>query len=146
MADKAKKKERGRPHNNIVYMSPAARRPTTQGCGTSWDMWRAVLKAAAAEPMSDREKAAFGAVAAREPPAQPVKELVCVAGRGAGKDSIAGLIATCAAINSSDRRWRNRQNDRYGNAKRLDMAGVSRLLPPRHCLSSHRRAQFLSIR
>jgi hypothetical protein len=52
--------------------------------GTSWDMWRAVLKAAAAEPMSDREKAAFGAVAAREPPAQPFKELICVAGRGAG--------------------------------------------------------------
>jgi hypothetical protein len=66
-------------------------------------MWRAVLKAAAAEPMSDREKAAFGAVAAREPPAQPVKELVCVAGRGAGKDSIAGLIATCAAINFDPR-------------------------------------------
>src|ERR1700757_2007055 len=66
-------------------------------------MSRAVLKAAAAEPMSDREKAAFGAVAAREPPARRVKELVCVAGRGAGKDSIASLIATCAAINFDPR-------------------------------------------
>jgi exodeoxyribonuclease III len=25
------------PHNNIVYMSPAARRPTTQGFYTFWD-------------------------------------------------------------------------------------------------------------
>src|SRR6201993_5211154 len=66
-------------------------------------MSRAVLKAAAAEPMSDSEKAAFGAVAAREPPAQRVKELICVAGRGAGKDSIAGLIATCAALNFDPR-------------------------------------------
>jgi hypothetical protein len=71
--------------------------------GPSWDMWRAVLKAAAAEPMSESEKAAFGAVAAREPPARPVKELICVAGRGAGKDSIASLIATCAAINFDPR-------------------------------------------
>jgi hypothetical protein len=37
---------------------------------------------------SDREKAAFGAVAAREPPARRVKELICVAGRGAGKDRL----------------------------------------------------------
>ena len=53
--------------------------------------------------MSDSEKAAFGAVAAREPPAKRVKELICVAGRGAGKDSIASLIATCAAINFDPR-------------------------------------------
>jgi hypothetical protein len=53
-----------------------------------------------AEPMSqDSEKAVFGAVAAREPPERPVRELICVAGRGAGKDSIASLIATCVAIN-----------------------------------------------
>src|SRR5947199_2443111 len=71
--------------------------------GPSWDMWRAVLKAAAAEPMSDSEKAAFAAVAAREPPAKRVKELICVAGRGAGKDSIASLIATCAALNFDPR-------------------------------------------
>jgi hypothetical protein len=71
--------------------------------GPSWDTWRAVLRAAAAEPMSDCEKAAFGAVAAREPPAKRVKELICVAGRGAGKDSIASLIATCAVINFDPR-------------------------------------------
>jgi hypothetical protein len=67
--------------------------------GSSWNAWRAVLKAAFGEPMSDTERADFAAVAAREPPQSPVKELVCIAGRGAGKDSIASLIATCAAIN-----------------------------------------------
>jgi hypothetical protein len=47
------------------------------------------------EPMSDREKAAFGDVAAREPPAQRVKELVCVAGRGAGAPRIFKLYVSC---------------------------------------------------
>ena len=54
--------------------------------GPSWSVWRAVLKAANAEPMSDTEKADFEAVAARQPPQKRVRELVAIVGRGGGKD------------------------------------------------------------
>jgi phage terminase large subunit-like protein len=60
--------------------------------GTSWDGWRAVLRAAYGLPMSDQEREFFRSVAEREPPARRVKELWIVAGRRAGKDSIASLI------------------------------------------------------
>ena len=36
--------------------------------GGSWNLWKAVLKATFAEPMSDDERKAFAAVAEREPP------------------------------------------------------------------------------
>lgn len=66
--------------------------------GPSWDRWRAVLKAAYAEPMTEDEITLFREVADRDPPNQPVKELWIVAGRRAGKDSIAAAIATTAAL------------------------------------------------
>jgi hypothetical protein len=65
--------------------------------GSTWDGWRAVLKAAFALPMSDAERAFFRTVADREPPRRRVRELWVVAGRRAGKDSIASLIAAHAA-------------------------------------------------
>jgi hypothetical protein len=67
--------------------------------GDSWNTWRAVLKAAFAEPMNDKEIATFRAVAEREPPTKRVSELACIVGRGGGKDSVASLIASCIAIN-----------------------------------------------
>ena len=63
-------------------------------CGPSWASWRAILKAAIAEPMTDDEVKLFRSVAERDPPTQRVRELWIIAGRRAGKDSIA----------SSDRR------------------------------------------
>ena len=65
--------------------------------GPSWHRWQSVLKAAYAEPMDEDELASFRDVSGRPPPKQRVKELVCVVGRGGGKDSIASLIATHAA-------------------------------------------------
>jgi hypothetical protein len=68
--------------------------------GTSWDTWRAVLKATFAEPMSDAEIAAFREVAGgRDPPKHRVSEAVYAVGRGGGKDSVASLIVTCIAVN-----------------------------------------------
>jgi hypothetical protein len=67
--------------------------------GASWDTWRAVLKAAFAEPMSDGEIATFRAVAERDPPRQRVSELDAIVGRGGGKDSIASLMASTVAVN-----------------------------------------------
>ena len=65
--------------------------------GESWNGWRAILKATFALPMSEWERDFFRRVAEREPPAMPVKELWIVAGRRAGKDSIASLIVAHAA-------------------------------------------------
>jgi hypothetical protein len=62
--------------------------------GPSWSTWRAILKAAFALPMSPVENEAFRLVADRDPPASRVRELWVVAGRRAGKDSIASAIAT----------------------------------------------------
>jgi hypothetical protein len=55
--------------------------------GPSWNTWKAVA-----------------AVAARQPPTKRVKEVVVAAGRGAGKDSVASLIMTVAAVNFDPRR------------------------------------------
>jgi hypothetical protein len=71
--------------------------------GPSWLRWQAVLKGAYAEPMDADETAAFREVAGRSPPTQRVKELVCVVGRGGGKDSIASLIAVHAAASFDPR-------------------------------------------
>jgi hypothetical protein len=65
----------------------------------SWRRWKAIMKAAAGQPLSPEEDELFRAVAQRDPPTRQVKELWVVAGRRAGKDSIASAIATCAALN-----------------------------------------------
>ncbi|HTV44846.1 MAG TPA: hypothetical protein VMF05_05985 [Stellaceae bacterium] len=66
--------------------------------GASWNTWRAVIRAAEGLPLDDDQLLRFHAVAGREPPAHRVRELWVVAGRRAGKDSIAAAIASCAAI------------------------------------------------
>src|SRR5271170_6470727 len=69
----------------------------TRFAGASWNNWRAVLRAAFAERLTRAELAFFRSVAKREPPPQRVKELWVIAGRRAGKDSIASGIAAHAA-------------------------------------------------
>ncbi len=66
--------------------------------GASWARWRAILKAAYAEPMTADEVALFREVADRDPPTRRVRELWVIAGRRGGKDSIAAAIATVAAL------------------------------------------------
>jgi len=66
--------------------------------GDSWATWRAILKAAYAELLTAHEKELFQAVAERDPPRHRVRELWVIAGRRAGKDSIASAIATTAAL------------------------------------------------
>ena len=66
--------------------------------GDSWANWRAILKAAFALPMTAEELVVFGEFAGgREPPTKRVRELWVCAGRRAGKDSVASLLATYAA-------------------------------------------------
>src|SRR5208283_812206 len=60
--------------------------------GPSWDAWRAVLKGAFAEPMTAEELKLFHLVAERDPPRKRVRELWIIAGRRAGKDSVASAI------------------------------------------------------
>jgi hypothetical protein len=60
--------------------------------GPSWDGWKAVLKGAFAIPMNEGELAFFKQVAQRDPPRKRVRELWAIAGRRAGKDSIASAI------------------------------------------------------
>jgi hypothetical protein len=65
--------------------------------GSSWDAWRTILKAAYALPMTDDELVTFRELAGgRDPPARRVRQLWIVAGRRAGKDSIASLLAVFA--------------------------------------------------
>jgi hypothetical protein len=66
--------------------------------GESWHRWRAVLKAAYAEEMTAEEIALFREVAERDPPAKQVRELWVIVGRRGGKDSIASVVAACAAL------------------------------------------------
>ncbi len=65
--------------------------------GESWDVWKAILKAAYALPLTAQERAYFQAVAEREPPTKPVREVWIIAGRRGGKDSVASVIAGQAA-------------------------------------------------
>jgi len=65
--------------------------------GKTWDPWRIVLKGAFGLPMSPEEIAFFRNVADRDPPSEPVSELWAIAGRRAGKDSIASVIAAFVA-------------------------------------------------
>jgi hypothetical protein len=79
--------------------------------GTSWERWRATLKAAFAEPLTSAELISFKAVAERDPPKARVKTLACIVGRGGGKDSAASLIAAYVAI-TFDPRGRLRPGER----------------------------------
>lgn len=75
--------------------------------GESWDRWRAVLRAAFALPLTDRDQALFDEVAGgRAPPRRRVKELVCGVGRGGGKDSIAAALASYIAATGDFSRLR----------------------------------------
>lgn len=65
--------------------------------GPTWDGWRAILKAAYALPMTAAEIEFFRSVAERDPPKERVKELWIIAGRRAGKDSVASMIAAHSA-------------------------------------------------
>jgi hypothetical protein len=67
--------------------------------GESWNPWRVILKAAFCLPMTEEEIAFFRTVAGdRDPPKKRVKELWIIGGRRSGKDSIASLIASHAAM------------------------------------------------
>ena len=67
--------------------------------GGSWNTWRVVLKAAFCLKMTEDEIAIFRTVAGgRAPPRKRVRELWIVAGRRAGKDSVASLVATYSAV------------------------------------------------
>jgi len=79
--------------------------------GSSWDTWRAVIRAMFAEPMTAAEIELFHSVAERDVPLAPVSEAVFIAGRGAGKDSVATSIATNIAVNFDPGRARLRPGE-----------------------------------
>jgi phage terminase large subunit-like protein len=70
--------------------------------GPTWYPWRTILKGIYALPMSGEERAFFRSVADREPPTEPCKEVWIIAGRRAGKDSIASVLAAHAAAMFTD--------------------------------------------
>jgi hypothetical protein len=66
--------------------------------GDSWAAWKAILRAAFALPMTAEELVTFGELAGRRSaPTKRVKELVVIAGRRSGKDSIASAAIAWAA-------------------------------------------------
>src|ERR1035441_7816492 len=79
--------------------------------GPSWDRWRAVNKAAFAEPMSATEVALFREVAERDPPKHRVSGLVACVGRGGGKDSDIAFLASYAAMSFNPRTARLRPGE-----------------------------------
>ena len=86
----------------MITASEAISDPNLLGtafAGESWATWRAVLRAAEGLPLDRHQRRAFRAIAERDPPKRRVRELWVVAGRRAGKDSIASAIAAAAAIN-----------------------------------------------
>ncbi len=61
--------------------------------GESWNAWRVILKAAFCVPMTPEELAVFHELAGgRAPPKRHVKELVVVASRRCGKDSVSAVL------------------------------------------------------
>src|SRR5208283_802773 len=61
--------------------------------GSSWDAWRIILKAAFCIPLSPKELETFHELAGdRSPPRKRVKELVVVASRRCGKDSVSAVL------------------------------------------------------
>jgi hypothetical protein len=72
--------------------------------GPSWDAWRTILKSAFAIPLNEGEFETFHALAGdRPPPERQVRELWVIAGRRAGKDSIASVIGAHAAGDALER-------------------------------------------
>jgi len=74
--------------------------------GDTWTGWHTILKAAFAIPMTETETTFFQSVAGdRLAPTEAVRELWLIAGRRAGKDSIASAVAAFAAatFNQQDR-------------------------------------------
>jgi hypothetical protein len=72
----------------------------------SWLTWRAVLKAAYAEPLDAEELAAFDKVAGgRKPPTKKVKRLVAAASRRSAKSRMAAakMVYEAALVDHSDR-------------------------------------------
>ncbi len=66
---------------------------------SSWSVWRCILKAAFALPLTAEEQQLFTSVAGqRAPPKQRVKELWAIAGRRSGKSRMAALIAIYLAL------------------------------------------------
>jgi hypothetical protein len=66
--------------------------------GPSWNAWHVVLKAAFGIALDDAELEIFHTLAGgRPPPERQVRELWVVAGRRAGKDSVASVIAAHVA-------------------------------------------------
>jgi hypothetical protein len=69
------------------------------GNPSSWQTWRAVLKAAFGLDLNREEARAFASVAGgRAPPTKRIRELWCVCGRRGGKSRMAALIAVYLAI------------------------------------------------
>lgn len=68
----------------------------------TWANWKAVLNGAFAQPMSDKERAFFHTVSERDPPTRRVKEFWIIAGRRAGKDSVASVVMGHAAAFFAD--------------------------------------------
>lgn len=67
--------------------------------GSSWDSWKAVLKAAYGLSLDDAERTVVAALTGRErPPGQRVKELWIIASRRSGKTLTASLQAVYAAV------------------------------------------------
>jgi hypothetical protein len=60
--------------------------------GPSWAVWKIIIKAAFGIKLSRSERKIFRSVAGRDPPRKRVRELWIIAGRRAGKDSIASAI------------------------------------------------------
>jgi hypothetical protein len=65
--------------------------------GPSWNAWVTILRGAFGLKMSRKERALFRTLADRDPPKRKVRELWIIAGRRAGKDSIASLVAAYSA-------------------------------------------------
>ncbi|MCA8907996.1 MAG: hypothetical protein KDA64_08945 [Rhodospirillaceae bacterium] len=64
----------------------------------SWLPWRAVMRAAFGQPLAEAERPIWDQVAGgREPPAEQVEELWCVAGRRGGKSRIAASLGVFMA-------------------------------------------------
>jgi len=66
--------------------------------GPSWDNHKIILKGAHALPMTAAEVEQFRALAHRDPPRKRVRELWEAIGRRGGKDSIASLLVSHAAV------------------------------------------------
>jgi hypothetical protein len=107
--------------------------------GPSWDNWRTILKAAYALPMTSAEIEFFHTVAGdRDPPKQQVRELWIIAGRRAGKDSIASAIAAYSAAMFN-------QQDRLRRGERASLACIACDRAQSRIILDYTRAFFSDI-